>query len=65
MKDHSKAAHASDADLEDLVKFRGVEMKKPLAEAKCSDKRYEQVGSYHPQRYPAVSFHRLVIIPVQ
>ena len=44
VKDPSKAAHASDEDLKDLIKFRGEELKKgPLEGAKCDKKRHEQV----------------------
>lgn len=44
VKDPSKAAHASDEDLKDLIKFRGEELKKgPLEGAKCDKKRHEQL----------------------
>ena len=44
VKDPSKAAYASNADIKDLVQFRGEELKKDtLAEAKPDEKRYEQV----------------------
>lgn len=44
VKDPSKAAYASDADIKDLIQFRGEELKKDtLAEAKPDEKRYEQV----------------------
>lgn len=45
VKDPSKAAHAADADLKELVESRGLEMKKePFTEAKCSQERYDQVS---------------------
>ena len=45
VKDPSKAASASDADIKDLVQFRGEELKKDtLAEAKTDNKRYDQVS---------------------
>ena len=48
VKDPSKAASASDADIKDLVQFRGEELKKDsLAEAKPDEKRYEQVAHSH------------------
>ncbi|KAA6412352.1 MAG: hypothetical protein FRX49_13773, partial [Trebouxia sp. A1-2] len=44
VKDPSKAASASDADIKDLVQFRGEELKKDtLAEAKPDEKRYDQL----------------------
>ncbi len=44
VKDPSKAAHASNEDVKDLLQFRGEELKKDtLAEAKPDEKRYEQV----------------------
>ncbi|DBB05177.1 TPA: hypothetical protein ACH3X3_010422 [Trebouxia sp. C0006] len=44
VKDPSKAASASDADIKDLVQFRGEELKKDtLAEAKTDNKRYDQL----------------------
>lgn len=46
VKDPSKAAHAADEDLKELVEFRGLEMKKdPWTEAKCSPERFEKVSS--------------------
>ena len=43
VKDPSKAAHAADADLKELIENRGMEMKKePFTEAKCDQKRYDQ-----------------------
>ena len=48
VKDPSKAASASDADIKDLVQFRGEELKKDtLAEAKTDNKRYDQVALSH------------------
>ena len=48
VKDPSKAASASDADIKDLLQFRGEELKKDtLAEAKPDEKRYEQVAHSH------------------
>ena len=48
VKDPSKAAHASDADIKDLLQFRGEELKKDsLAEAKPDEKRYEQVCRFY------------------
>lgn len=48
VKDPSKAASASDADIKDLVQFRGEELKKDtLAEAKPDEKRYDQVAFGH------------------
>lgn len=45
VKDPSKAAHAADADLKELVESRGLEMKKePFTEAKCSQERYDQAS---------------------
>ncbi|KAL3136507.1 hypothetical protein ABBQ38_005758 [Trebouxia sp. C0009 RCD-2024] len=44
VKDPSKAAHAADEDLKELVEFRGLEMKKdPWTEAKCSPERFEKL----------------------
>ena len=44
VKDPSKATHAADEDLKELVEFRGLEMKKdPWTEAKCSPERFEKV----------------------
>ncbi len=48
VKDPSKAASASEADIKDLVQFRGEELKKDtLAEAKTDNKRYDQVALSH------------------
>lgn len=45
MKDPSKAAHAADADLKELLENRDMEMKKePFTEAKCDQKRYDQAS---------------------
>lgn len=45
VKDPSKAAHAADADLKELIESRGLEMKKePFTEAKCSQQRYDQAS---------------------
>lgn len=61
VKDPSKAAHASDEDLKDLVKFRGEELKKgPLEGAKCDKKRHEQVEHQLQQRCLAALFQHQV-----
>ena len=45
VKDPSKAAHASEEDIKDLLQFRGQELKKDtLEEAKPDQKRYDQVS---------------------
>ena len=45
MKDPSKAAHAADADVKELIENRGMEMKKEnFTEAKCDQKRYDQAS---------------------
>ena len=61
VKDPSKAAHASDEDLKDLIKFRGEELKKgPLEGAKCDKKRHEQVEHQLQQRCLAALFQHQV-----
>ena len=45
VKDPSKAAHAADADVKELIENRGMEMKKDnFTEAKCDQKRYDQAS---------------------
>ncbi len=62
VKDPSKAASASDADIKDLVQFRGEELKKDtLAEAKPDEKRYDQVVLNHLLLAAVICSHLLSV----